>query len=327
MLNKVPNLTLLNQFIVTAQDASISKAALRLRISQPALSKNIRKLEATLGTQLFDRHAGGASLTEAGRILLDHALTINLEYQFALENIRNVLSKQASTIRIGAGPIWSSTVLPIVVEKFHTIFPHHRIQVKTGSIIELNEELRLGQINILAGALLQNGTAPGFVTHPLARSEMVVFASEDHPLVKDGAVQDPRKLSDQPFVVFMESRNIAEQLTSYLKQFQADPPRYMLETTSLFTCTELVRTGKYLLFETKMLGQKPIGRGMTAVRLPKPIHLFDVGLSHREGLDRVPHLNRLIKIMTQSLAETAAQDSDPAPAGPGAASGDGIERL
>ena len=122
MKNDLPNLTLLNQFLATAQDASISKAALRLRISQPALSKNIRKLETILGTPLFDRHAGGTSLTESGRILLDHALSINLEYQFALEKIRNALSNQASTLRIGAGPIWSSTVLPIVVEKFHLIF-------------------------------------------------------------------------------------------------------------------------------------------------------------------------------------------------------------
>lgn len=311
MRNEVPNLTLLSQFIATAQEASISKASLRLRISQPALSKNIRKLEAILDTQLFDRHAGGASLTEAGRILLDHALTINLEYQFALENIRNALSKQASTLKIGAGPIWSSTVLPIVVEKFHTVFPNHRIQVKTGSIIELSEELRIGQIDILAGAIIEQATPPGFVTKALARSEMVVFASEDHPLVKDGSIQDPRSLSDYPFVVFMESRNIADQLTTYLKRFKADPPRYMLETTSLFTCTELVRTGKYLLFETKMLGQNPIGQRMGMVPLPEPIHLFDVGLSHRDGLDRVPHYNRLIKIMTQSLAETVARKSDP----------------
>lgn len=309
MMKDLPNLTLLNQFIATAQEASISKAALRLRISQPALSKNIRKLETILGTPLFDRHAGGTSLTESGRILLDHTLSINLEYQFALEKIRNALSQQASTLRIGAGPIWSSTVLPLVVERFHLVFPNHRIQVKTGSIIELSEDLRLGQIDILAGALLEKSIPPGFVTRTLARSEMVIFASEDHPLVASGDIQNPKALSNYPFVVFMESRNVSDSLTSYLKAYNAEPPRFMLETTSLFTCAELVRTGKYLFFETMMLGQNPIGHGMDVVRLPEAIHRFDLGLSYREGLDRMPHFNRLIKIMTQSLSETLGRET------------------
>ena len=75
---EVPNLTLLRHFVVVAEEKGISKAAKRLRISQPALSKNIRKLEDVLGTQLFERHSGGSDLTATlmARCLKADAITL-----------------------------------------------------------------------------------------------------------------------------------------------------------------------------------------------------------------------------------------------------------
>lgn len=300
----VPNLTLLRQFVVAAEEGGISKAANRLRISQPALSKNIRKLEDQLGTPLFERHSKGTTLTQAGRIFHEHAQIIGLEYQHALQDVRNVLSKQASTIRIGVGPIWSSTVLPRVVQRFHASFPDHRLQVLTGAADDLAEWVRIGRTDIYAGVISHRTTPPGFIVRKLARSEMVVLAARDHPLITNGAAVDPKEIANFPFVAFVPAHEVVEVLTKYLKSQGAEPPSFMLETSSIYACVELVRAGHFLIYETRMLAENPIGEALEVVPLPDHNHTFDLGIIHRDGLDRIPVYRNLMQIMREELTST-----------------------
>ncbi len=301
---EVPNLTLLRQFVVAAEEGGISKAATRLRISQPALSKNIRKLEELLGTPLFERHSKGTTLTKAGRIFHERAQVIGLEYQHALQDVRNVLSEQASTIRIGVGPIWSSTILPHMAQRFHDTFPQHRLQVLTGAADDLAEWLRIGRIDIFAGVTTHRTTPPGFVVRKLARSEMVVLAAQDHPLIAGGTDIDPKRIATYPFVAFVPAQEVIAVLTRYLKSRGAEPPKFMLETSSIYACVELVRSGRFLIYETRMLAENPIGDGLGIVRLPDHVHEFDLGIIHREGLDRMPVYRGLMRIMAEELGAT-----------------------
>lgn len=301
---EIPNLTLLRQFVVAAEEGSISKAAARLRISQPALSKNVHKLEEMLGTPLFERHSKGTSLTSAGHVFLERAQIIGLEYQHALQEVRNVLSDQASTLRLGVGPIWSSTILPRMVRKFHAQFPKNRLQVFTGATDDLVEWVRIGRIDIFAGAITNRTTPPGFVARKLSRSEMVVLAAQDHPLVAKRGSVDPRDIADYPFVAFVPAQEVVEVLTRYLKQNGAAAPRFVLETDSIYACVELVRSGQFLLYETRMLAENPIGENLQVVQLPGFSHEFDLGIVHRDGLDRIPAYKGLMRNMAQTLGAT-----------------------
>lgn len=301
MAYDIPNLTLLRQFVVTAEEQGISRAAKRLRISQPALSKNIHKLEEMLQIQLFDRHANGTSLTDAGRVFLEHAQVISLEYQHALQDIRNMVSEQGATIRVGAGPIWSSTILPQAATRFHELYPRHRMQVLTGSIDELTEALRLGRIDIFAGAILEYARVPGFQVRKLARSTMAVLAHQSHPLMQRSGAIEPIDITAHPFVAFTPSRDVITILSSYLKSHGAPPPRIVLETSSLFACVEVLRTGQYLLYETAMLTESRIGEELRCVPVHDLRYDYDLGLIYREGLDRIPVYRGLMRLMANEL--------------------------
>ena len=249
-----------------------------------------------------------------GQIFLDRIQIIGLEYEHALQDIRNAISDQDATISIGAGPIWTCAVLPTVAARFHALYPRHRLIVSTGSVETLGEDLRLGRIDIFAGALLPSTTPKGFAVKNLARTDMVVLASEEHDLVKTNDIISPARLADHPFVVFQPSRGVIEGLSSYLRLNNAPPPRILVETGSIYACIELVRTGKYLLYENRMIAQSRIGSGVAIVTVGEPIQPFDIGIVHREGLDRLPHLNRLIRIMAQVLGETLVDpDGNSAP--------------
>jgi DNA-binding transcriptional LysR family regulator len=300
MAFEVPNLTLLRQFVATAEEGGITRAARRLRISQPALSKNIRRLEEMLGTRLFERHAGGADLTAAGRLFLARAQVIGLEYQHALEDIRNALADQEATIRIGAGPIWASTILPIVAARFHAQFPRLRLHVRTGSIDELAEELRLGRLDIYAGAVLARNRLPGFVSRTMARAEIALIAARTHPLAGQKGPVGAQAIAPWPFVAFTHSQEVELRLSDWLRAEGAPPRRTLIETSSIFACMELVRTGGYLLYDTTMLVDCPIGQGLTVIE-GGPRFGFDMGTVSREGLDQVSHCRSLLKIMADVL--------------------------
>src|SRR4051794_16953846 len=85
----------LKTLIHVAELGSLSKAADRLRIAQPALSRQIRLLEKELGTVLFERHGRGMVITEVGREVLNHATRVMTE----LDAIRNVTSEESPSFK------------------------------------------------------------------------------------------------------------------------------------------------------------------------------------------------------------------------------------
>ena len=91
----------LKYFIVTAEERSISRAAERLHITQPPLTRHIQSLEEELGARLFTRTNSGVELTQAGTALLDHARNINAHVELATEQVRRVAAGQAGRIDIG----------------------------------------------------------------------------------------------------------------------------------------------------------------------------------------------------------------------------------
>ena len=188
MKNRLPNLNLLRQFIVVADHGSISEAARILNISQPAVSKGLRELEQTFGTSLVERHTGGARLTRAGELFLQHARSIELEYDHALQNMRNVISEQDSTINVLAGPIWSTVVLPTILGRFHKLFPRIMLNVKSVGPGDVQDDLRLGRAEIFAGALLDSQVSDPLTVSPVTTSKLVVYASKTHPLAQRSVV-------------------------------------------------------------------------------------------------------------------------------------------
>ena len=90
-------------FIAVAETLSVTKAAERLHISQPPLSRHIHQLEEELGVTLFVRHRHGVTLTDAGRRLLEKARSLEAAASDFALTARHVSSAEANEIRIGIG--------------------------------------------------------------------------------------------------------------------------------------------------------------------------------------------------------------------------------
>ena len=119
-------------FLAAVEHGSFHKAAEALNVSQPALTKSIRRLETTLGLTLFERHTRGISPTPYGDALASHGALIATDLQHAVQVVKDMQRAVLGTIRIGAGPSMGVALLPAVTSALLTQQPGIRLQVRNG---------------------------------------------------------------------------------------------------------------------------------------------------------------------------------------------------
>jgi LysR family nitrogen assimilation transcriptional regulator len=143
----------LRNFMRVARAGSVSRAAAELRLAQPALSRQIKKLEQELGVPLFSRHGRGVRLSAAGSLLLERAEAIAQLVHQTSEEIRDERSPARGRMTLGVPPIGGRLVIPLFVERFQKAWPEVTLHMREGVTSSLQEWLVDKRIDI---AMLHN---------------------------------------------------------------------------------------------------------------------------------------------------------------------------
>lgn len=160
----------LQQFIVLVEQASVTKAAVVLGITQSALSKSLQRLEDHLGLQLAERGARGLVLTEEGRSVYDHARRVDAEMR-SLELDARVLGEgRRRRVRIGASPSWSTACIPDLVARIGVAEADLEISVHVELETELLRLLAQGELDIAL-----SNTELGPTAHHVARDAFLAI--------------------------------------------------------------------------------------------------------------------------------------------------------
>ena len=143
------NFELYRIFYAVANAKNITKAAEELMISQPAISKSIKKLEEQLGGQLFVRTKRGVILTDEGKEFYNY-IKQAMEYIYNAENkFTDLINLNTGTIKIGVSTTLTKEFLLPYIEIFHKKYPKIDIQIVTNITTELIPKLRNGLIDII----------------------------------------------------------------------------------------------------------------------------------------------------------------------------------
>ena len=178
----------LRHLIALAEHGNFGRAAAACYITQPALSRSIQALEAQVGATLFDRRRTGVELTDMGRLLLHHAVTLEAGARDLDREVRLAKDLELGELRIGVGPWGGSVLVAPVIGRLHAQHPRLSMRVVVAPWRELPARLHARDVDIAVGSLAEIEQLDEFEVFGLTEHDVVVVCRAGHPLSVDGAV-------------------------------------------------------------------------------------------------------------------------------------------
>jgi len=240
--------------VAIADEGTVTRAAARLNVSQPALSHGLRALERRVGVPLFERQSRGLVATEAGERLLRTARTVLREIERARTDIVAGAVGRGELLRLSTECYTAYHWLPPVFQEFRAQCPGVELRVVPSAIGHPLRELREETLDV--AIVVRREAYAGFVYHELFEDEMVVIMHPDHPLASE-PFAIAQHFADEHLLLYTEDPFDTTIMRAVLTPAGVMPREisYVPATEALF---ELVRTG---------LGVSVVARWAVARRL------------------------------------------------------------
>src|ERR1700757_4176782 len=138
----------LRYFVAVADEGNFSRAAAKVRVAQPSLSQQIRKLEAEIGQPLFDRLPGLVTLAEGGRFFIDYERQILASIGDARRCVDELKDAVTGKLAVGAIPTIAPYVLPDLVKKFHKDYPEVTLELVEDVTDGITRRVEAGELDV-----------------------------------------------------------------------------------------------------------------------------------------------------------------------------------
>jgi DNA-binding transcriptional LysR family regulator len=225
-----------------ADEGHFTRAAQRLLIAQPAISQQIRRLEAELGEPLFDRDRRHVRLTAAGHALLPQARATLAAADRAKAAVRSLSGLLSGRLTVGAFEGAPEGLLATALGRFRRAHPAVEVQATEGYAAGLLTAVQRGELDAAITALPDNAKAPaGINVTELAIDPLVLAVSRDHPLAREPGIPLTR-LRDEPMITLAGDSSQRAHVERACRKAGFEP-RITAETMRLSLLWELVSQG------------------------------------------------------------------------------------
>jgi DNA-binding transcriptional LysR family regulator len=187
-------------FLAVAEEQNFGRAAKRLGMSQPPLSEQIQVLEQALKVKLFERSRRGAKLTPVGAAILPAVRKFADQLERLELAVEEAVAGQSGMLTIGAISTAMFDVLPGLIERLKSDYPHLTVSVREIDSVEAVPALEAGDID-LAFARLDGDLGASIKSLPLTQDRLVVALPSDHPLASRTRIS-LSSLATEPLVMF-----------------------------------------------------------------------------------------------------------------------------
>jgi len=295
----------LQTFIEVARQASVGKAAKVLAVSQPAVTRTIRELEAILEVRLVEKDGRGIRITPTGEIFLKHAGASVAAARRGIDAIDQHMNAAGPPVRVGCLPSVSAGIMPAAVARYLEIGNGNRLKIVTGENTILLAQLRTGDLDIVMGRLAAPEQMTGLNFEPLYREAVVFAVRSDHPLLamrpfslaaleRYPVLMPPEGSVIRPFVErFLVNNGIAEM-------------KGRIETVSDSFARAFMRVSDAVWIISRGGVANDLAAGVTAILpLDTSETVGSVGLSTRPDIEPSPSIAMFLSTVREVAAETS----------------------
>jgi DNA-binding transcriptional LysR family regulator len=291
----------LRLLLAVARSGSILKAAGEIGLTQPALSKAIRDLEATFGVPLFDRSNRGVSPTPQGEILLKRATGVFEELRQAADELQTLADADRGELRLGGTPAVCAGLLPHAIGAVRRQRPGFRFQIAELESGKLAGEVAARSIDLGIGRE-HSASSDDLVFERLFDDRLFVVAGERHPL----AGRKPVRLKETaryPWALPSLEGSVTAHLQAQFRLQGVSPPDPVVTTMSMLVRHELVASHAFL---TVMYGST-----LRFGRLPSALRVLPIDLSSGIPVGLIRSRNRTLAPTVEAFMQVLRDAARP----------------
>ncbi len=244
----------LEYFQAVARELHFTRAAATLRIAQPALSQQIRKLERTLGLELFERNNHRVEITPAGVALLDHAERILADLAAVEEEMLGWKQGMRGRIRLGTAR-GIATALARMLAQFCADYPAIDVELREETTHEMVADLHSGRLDVATVVSLPRPHDGRLASHPLGSEPLVLVTGPEHPLAGKRRVPVDA-LDGLDLVLYSPGSGVREVILEALAARGA-APRVRFETREYSTARVLASVGLAVAVLPRAVAEEP----------------------------------------------------------------------
>lgn len=293
-------------FEVIAETGHLGRAAERLGRTQPALTKCVQRLEASVGADLFARSARGLVLTQVGEVLLTRARLMRTAMDEAIREVGEFAAGTAGHVRIGTGATMAEYLLPHVCRHLISAAPGVTVDLQIGMSGVLRTALREGRLDLVIGPVLP-GDSDAFAHESFGTDEVVVVAARGHPLC--GRKLDMEDLCAWKWVLPARTVAMRQWLDTVFQGHGALGPQVQIETNSITMLPRLIGETDLLSFtSTRNLMPERLGTWLERLDIDATTLRRPLGCIHRCDSYLSPAASRVVALLRDRGADLLSRD-------------------
>lgn len=286
----------LQLFMCVVEQESYTKAAATMYVSQPTLSKSIKRLEQELDTKLLHRTTRKVSATDEGLVVYAYAKRIvdtKKELDRSLQDMRDV---QKGAIRIGIPPLIGTLFFPEIAQKFHQQFPHVTLELVEHGAKTIGELIHSGNVDVGFMVLPVNDTA--VTVERFVDDDFVVYVNVNHPLASKKIITIT-ELQQEPFIIFSDDFALHDFILRSCEE-AGFTPNVAYKSSQWDLITELIALNLGVTILPRAIYEKQANPSVKVITLAEPL-VWRLGIVTLNGRYQSVALKAWLSLMREEV--------------------------